>query len=113
MMTDYEKAVAYSSGRFTPEEIEMEDEDTIQFVTAYEVTRHYGGPEEGGWWWDRYEPIDTVPTSEPEKMVEVFKTRYEDRVSGDIGSVLGGVAVSVVIEDEPAGMRTTEIPRYE
>jgi len=23
-------------------------------ITRYEVSREYGGPEEGGWWWDNY-----------------------------------------------------------
>ncbi len=85
----------------------------MKWVTAYEVTRHYGGPEEGGWWYDWYDPINTVPSSEPEKVVEDFKSRYEDRVEGDRFSVLGGTAVSVVIEDEPAGMKSTERPHYE
>ena len=46
-------------------------------------------------------------------MVEVFKTRYDDRVQGDIYSVNGGVGVSVIIEDDPAENRTTERPYYE
>lgn len=25
------------------------------FLSVYLVTRHYGGPEEGGWWYDAYE----------------------------------------------------------
>lgn len=29
-------------------------EKTTAFLVVYEVTRHYGGPEEGGWWYDRY-----------------------------------------------------------
>ena len=91
----------------------VEIKNEIRFVTAYEVTRHYGGPEEGGWYYNWYDPIDTVPTSKPEEMVEEFKTRYEDRVQGDIYSVNGGTAVSVIIEDEPAGMKSTEIPHYE
>ncbi len=83
-----------------------------KFVTAYEVTRHWGGPEEGGWWYNWYEPINTVPTSTPETMAEIFKTKYGDRVQGDIYSVLGGLAISVMIEDEPAANRSTERPRY-
>lgn len=31
------------------------------FVNAYIVTRHYGGPEEGGWWWNQKTPIASVP----------------------------------------------------
>lgn len=26
------------------------------YVNVYEVNRHYGGPEEGGWWFDSEEP---------------------------------------------------------
>jgi len=29
-------------------------------VAEYEVTRHYGGPGEGGWWYDRYKYIKTI-----------------------------------------------------
>jgi hypothetical protein len=29
-------------------------------VNVYEVTRHYGGPEEGGWWYDTGEPVISV-----------------------------------------------------
>lgn len=25
-------------------------------VSVYRVTKHYGGPEEGGWWWDHWDP---------------------------------------------------------
>lgn len=31
-------------------------------VSKYNVTRHYGGPEEGGWWYDVYEYVDTLAT---------------------------------------------------
>lgn len=33
----------------------------LMYVNAYEVTRHYGGSEEGGWWYNRGEPIASVP----------------------------------------------------
>jgi len=33
----------------------------IVYVNAYAVTRHYGGPEEGGWWYNRGEPLASVP----------------------------------------------------
>lgn len=30
--------------------------DTVTaFLSVYRVTRHYGGPEEGGWWYDAWE----------------------------------------------------------
>lgn len=28
------------------------------FVSHYRATRHYGGPEEGGWWYDRMEFVE-------------------------------------------------------
>jgi hypothetical protein len=33
----------------------------ILYLNAYEVTRHYGGPEEGGWWWNLFTPLASVP----------------------------------------------------
>lgn len=30
------------------------------YVNLYSTYRAYGGPEEGGWWYDRLEPISTV-----------------------------------------------------
>jgi len=33
----------------------------ILYVNLYRVTRHYGGPEEGGWWYDAGEPLASVP----------------------------------------------------
>ena len=31
------------------------------YVNAYEVMRHYGGPEEGGWWYDSFNPLASIP----------------------------------------------------
>ena len=83
-----------------------------KFVTAYEVTRHFGGPEEGGWWYNAYDPIATVATGNPEAVVKEFKARYEDREVGNIYSVLGGVAIEGIIEDKAAENRTIERPHY-
>lgn len=37
-------------------------------ATVYQVTREYGGPEEGGWWYDVYHPLACVlaDRSDPE-----------------------------------------------
>lgn len=35
--------------------------ETIMYVNAYAVTRHYGGPEEGGWWYNRQTPLASIP----------------------------------------------------
>jgi hypothetical protein len=39
---------------------------------VYAVTRHYGGPEEGGWWFDWMEHIESVPVK-PEKAERIYK----------------------------------------
>ena len=31
----------------------------MKYVNVYSVTRHYGGPEEGGWWYNAGEPIES------------------------------------------------------
>lgn len=31
------------------------------YLNVYAVTRHYGGPEEGGWWYNAGQPLASVP----------------------------------------------------
>lgn len=33
----------------------------LRYVNAYRVARFYGGPEEGGWWYDGGEPLASIP----------------------------------------------------
>lgn len=35
--------------------VQHETREVIAFISVYEVDRCYGGPEEGGWWYDSYE----------------------------------------------------------
>lgn len=35
--------------------------DKVYYVNAYIVSRHCGGSEEGGWWYDAGHPIASVP----------------------------------------------------
>jgi hypothetical protein len=36
------------------------------YTNVYSVTRCYGGPEEGGWWYDEGEPVESLCfSSEP------------------------------------------------
>lgn len=89
--------------------------DKIVFVSAYEVTRHYGGPEEGGWWYDWYELIQSVPVAvtDIDTMIDHLKEKHGDRAEGDRFSVLGGVAVSVLVEDQAGEFQTKGRPYYE
>ena len=44
-----------------PEDYVKPGNEALLYVNAYEVTRHYGGPEEGGWWYNHHEPIASIP----------------------------------------------------
>jgi hypothetical protein len=132
--------------------------EAFLYVNAYEVTRHFGGREEGGWWFNLLEPIASIPiraesvaghsdicytcnlarngevdknTGKPYKLckwgfhldandpkqVEMFKKHledlYKDREKGDIYSVNGGTAISIVVEDHVAELYPKERPHYE
>jgi hypothetical protein len=86
-----------------------------RWVNVYEVTRHYGGPEEGGWWYDWYECIDSVEVEEEKayELSQAKKEEYEDRKWGNIYSVRGGVDIRVLVEDWKAQSQTPRTPHYE
>lgn len=44
-----------------PEDYIKPGNDAIVYVNAYEVDRRYGGCEEGGWYYNHYEPIASIP----------------------------------------------------
>lgn len=46
--------------------------EQVLYVNVYRVTRHYGGPEEGGWWYDAGEPLASVP------IAGVWVQQFED-----------------------------------
>jgi hypothetical protein len=86
----------------------------MAWVNVYEVTREYGGPEEGGWWYNRYECIDSVHVKgDTDATVVRLKDQYQDRAYGNIYSVRGGLEIKALIEDEKAQSETRERPRYE
>jgi hypothetical protein len=89
-------------------------------ITSYAITRHYGGPEEGGWWWDMYAPIKTVymPSRwSKERVLQACEKMHarsrEEHEEGDISSVRGGVKVGTYAEYEYQEFATRERPHYE
>lgn len=51
-----------------------------QWVSAYEITQGYGGPEEGGWWRDYYTPLESVRVDdehERDSMLVRLRVRYD------------------------------------
>ena len=89
--------------------------DQLVFVNVYYVTREYGGPEEGGWYYNQSNCVESVPVQNQysEQMAEYMKEKYAMYAYGNIYSVLGGQEVDVAIEMEPAASETRERPHYE
>ena len=112
-------------------------EQRLRYINVYAVTRHYGGPEEGGWWYNSGSPIESrsmvvgppppwVPesrrhsypdlsTHDMERIraeMELMEERYESVSCGDIYSVLGGVEVQVDHDEEPGKYWPEERPYY-
>ena len=86
------------------------------WVTAYAVTREYGGPEEGGWWYDHLEPIQTVMCRRGESdavIASLVKAHPADLPGGSLSSVAGGHDVEVWAETRYQLARSTYRPRYE
>lgn len=94
---------------------EVENPDLIVFVNSYKVTRHFGGQEEGGWWYNNYECIESIPVrNKYSKLMEQESINNHKNVKcGDIYSVLGGVELTILIEEKPCESQTTERPYYE
>lgn len=75
----------------------------VWVVNAYRLTREYGGPEEGGWWYTRAEPmfiaegpfLDVEDAEEVRDHLQAFADLTKD---GDMYSVLGGSKVSMRVE---------------
>ena len=86
-----------------------------KFVTVYAVTRQYGGPEEGGWWYNEYEPEDSIRVDGERAqatMVRQLEKTWLGETHGDIYSVRGGVEHYVLIEDVRHENKTTSEERY-
>jgi hypothetical protein len=76
------------------------------WVNVHTVTRHYGGPEEGGWWYDDQHPVTAVPVKGLDAAVKAYEHLSREYAHIDEGhsrySVLAGEDLQVSIGDEPA-----------
>lgn len=89
--------------------------DMKVFVSAYKVTRHFGGHEEGGWYFNWYELIESVACEykQSDEIVSILSEKNYGIVRGDIYSVRGGVDLVVLVEAVQYENETTERPHYE
>lgn len=85
------------------------------YVNVYEVTRRFGGHEEGGWWYNWYECLECVPCKEKysDEIKNDLWEEYKHLQYGDIYSVLGGVKIEVCIENKRCESETVKRPHYE
>lgn len=83
------------------------------WLNVYHLDRHYGGPEEGGWWYDTWTPVDC-------RSLGRVPVRYADSVSDrvrqaipspdyPIHSVMYGGGQFVVMAEPQRGRH---LPRY-
>ena len=73
----------------------MPSNRTVYVVAVYLCDRAYGGPEEGGWWYDTGEMVRIIRTLKDEDRAETFATRMNSLLNAtvnmgrrDISSVL-------------------------
>ena len=120
-MTNFERCVAESLRE--PETPVMDGEVyRPKFIGAYAVERCYGGPEEGGWWYDQYEHLKSVPYPDGEGPVHrvtlnaVLEELLKEHADYDDGRSLGSMAstgaLRIIGEDKP-GDRVNSRPSYE
>jgi hypothetical protein len=60
------------------------EDASVSFYTVaiFLVDRAYGGPEEGGWWFNTGEPIDHIPDGiNPHDLITVFDARDDVRAA--------------------------------
>lgn len=89
-------------------------------LSQYRVTREYGGPEEGGWWYDRYtfERVHLRGSpkrhQKPKSREASFYTKAGKEVTVGRCSVLGDEGDVVFLWEKRAGERATKYrPHYE
>lgn len=85
------------------------------FVNVYALDRLYGGPEEGGWWFDCGEPVESVEVAD-DREARVVQVRLEHKYprTGDRGSVAyRGGDYAVWVEDHPAAHWPEHYPVWE
>jgi hypothetical protein len=99
--------------------IVQSDDDTndmqIVYVSVYSVTREYGGPEEGGWWYNWTTHLLSIPClyRDHRKVIEdLDKGDLKGMNRGDIYSVFGGQSIRYYIEYIPGTQASRVQPRY-
>lgn len=84
------------------------------YVNVYDVTRCYGGPEEGGWWYDAGDCILALECATKEEARFVAEQlRVEYPRTDKRYSVVGGEDYDVLVENSPGESFPEVRPIYE
>jgi len=93
-----------------------------QYVNIYLHTLEFGGPEEGGWWYDLYTPINDAdePNAEASVPYSPNAKRYADEWVAkvnegepELSSVLSRGLYIVLVEPHKARVYPETKPHYE
>lgn len=87
----------------------------VAYVTLYSVSREYGGPEEGGWYYDYWvheEHLGRCRFSRVHKMVDKFRAIHEAPKCQRF-NVRGGPDLQVGWDWSPGASATSARPHYE
>lgn len=91
--------------------------ERLRYVNAYELSREYGGQEEGGWYFDAGTPVACIRVHNSRDAAIAAKAIHDIwhlAVEGDreYTSVLGGTDIRVSLEHEEASEFPAERPMY-
>jgi hypothetical protein len=88
-----------------------------KFVNVYLEDRAYGGPEEGGWWYDVGKAVRSTQVAFDLGALSAEEQAWCDEENlhrrSDVGSVLSEGRYAVRVEDGPAADFPAERPHYE
>jgi uncharacterized protein (DUF1684 family) len=84
------------------------------WINVYRINRRYGGPEEGGWWFDTGEPVASIPVkgqAEARQAAGYWRKRFPK--TDCRYSSIGGEDHDVMVQDHFAESFPRERPHYE
>ena len=87
----------------------------IRYVSVYKVERCWGGPEEGGWWYDFYTLIESteVLRRDRNRVLRAKRKEWESQNTVPLHSVMSRGIYNVVKEENKGEHETKERPIYE
>jgi hypothetical protein len=90
---------------------------TERWLNAYHVTRQFGGPEEGGWWYNDREPLESCKIETDDQIDPLMATLITKHAhlhdERPLGSVLSGGKVEILTENHPGRHTPERVPHYE